>query len=191
MPCIDALRQPLMGPTPRRRRMRLEKLLGPGERLEAGSSLHQHVGRFPGALAGPATRPILQLVWNYGRSERIRTSDPIVPNDVRYQAALHSDMAAKRSARVYTGEFAPASLAREIASIKIFRAGLKPQTASHRAMRRVASAICTGSRAKQIRKWPSPPGPKAPPGAEPTPASSMSLRASARESEKPSIEKKR
>jgi hypothetical protein len=30
----------------------------------------------------------------YGRSERIRTSDPIVPNDVRYQAALHSDTAA-------------------------------------------------------------------------------------------------
>jgi hypothetical protein len=29
-----------------------------------------------------------------GRSERIRTSDPIVPNDVRYQAALHSDTAA-------------------------------------------------------------------------------------------------
>jgi hypothetical protein len=29
----------------------------------------------------------------FGRSERIRTSDPIVPNDVRYQAALHSDMA--------------------------------------------------------------------------------------------------
>jgi hypothetical protein len=27
-----------------------------------------------------------------GRSERIRTSDPIVPNDVRYQAALHSDI---------------------------------------------------------------------------------------------------
>ena len=25
-----------------------------------------------------------------GRSERIRTSDPVVPNDVRYQAALHS-----------------------------------------------------------------------------------------------------
>ena len=30
----------------------------------------------------------------FGRSERIRTSDPIVPNDVRYQAALHSDTAA-------------------------------------------------------------------------------------------------
>lgn len=25
-----------------------------------------------------------------GRSERIRTSDPVVPNDVRYQTALHS-----------------------------------------------------------------------------------------------------
>lgn len=34
------------------------------------------------------------LAWealeNTGRSERIRTSDPVVPNDVRYQAALHS-----------------------------------------------------------------------------------------------------
>jgi hypothetical protein len=28
---------------------------------------------------------------NTGRSERIRTSDPVVPNDVRYQAALHSE----------------------------------------------------------------------------------------------------
>ncbi len=28
-----------------------------------------------------------------GRSERIRTSDPLVPNEVRYQAALHSDRA--------------------------------------------------------------------------------------------------
>jgi hypothetical protein len=28
-----------------------------------------------------------------GRSERIRTSDPLVPNEVRYQAALHSDIA--------------------------------------------------------------------------------------------------
>ena len=26
-----------------------------------------------------------------GRSERIRTSDPLVPNEVRYQTALHSD----------------------------------------------------------------------------------------------------
>ncbi len=27
---------------------------------------------------------------NSGRSERIRTSGPLVPNEVRYQAALHS-----------------------------------------------------------------------------------------------------
>ena len=26
-----------------------------------------------------------------GRRERIRTSDPFVPNEVRYQAALHAD----------------------------------------------------------------------------------------------------
>jgi hypothetical protein len=26
-----------------------------------------------------------------GRSDRIRTYDPLVPNKVRYQAALHSD----------------------------------------------------------------------------------------------------
>ena len=30
-----------------------------------------------------------------GRSERIRTSDPLVPNEVRYQAALHSDVATR------------------------------------------------------------------------------------------------
>lgn len=27
-----------------------------------------------------------------GRRERIRTSDPFVPNEVRYQAALHADV---------------------------------------------------------------------------------------------------
>ena len=27
-----------------------------------------------------------------GRSEMIRTSDPLVPNEVRYQAALHSEL---------------------------------------------------------------------------------------------------
>lgn len=34
--------------------------------------------------------------WSYfdeiGRSERIRTSDPLIPNQVRYQAALRSDI---------------------------------------------------------------------------------------------------
>ena len=34
-----------------------------------------------------------QVIEKIGRSERIRTSDPLVPNEVRYQAALHSDMA--------------------------------------------------------------------------------------------------
>ena len=31
-------------------------------------------------------------VKEIGRRERIRTSDPFVPNEVRYQAALHADM---------------------------------------------------------------------------------------------------
>ena len=29
-----------------------------------------------------------------GRNERIRTSDPFVPNEVRYQAAPHSEISA-------------------------------------------------------------------------------------------------
>ena len=33
-------------------------------------------------------KPILDF---YGRSDRIRTYDPLVPNKVRYQTALHSD----------------------------------------------------------------------------------------------------
>ncbi len=32
----------------------------------------------------------MRMSGKSGRSERIRTSDPVVPNDVRYQAALHS-----------------------------------------------------------------------------------------------------
>ena len=39
--------------------------------------------------AGVPCRAILRDV---GRSDRIRTYDPLVPNEVRYQAALHSDM---------------------------------------------------------------------------------------------------
>ena len=35
----------------------------------------------------------------YGRSERIRTFDPLVPNEVRYQAALHSDSSTRRIER--------------------------------------------------------------------------------------------
>ncbi len=29
--------------------------------------------------------------WVYGRCERIRTSDPFLPKEVRYQAALHTE----------------------------------------------------------------------------------------------------
>jgi hypothetical protein len=41
----------------------------------------------------PVFQPALvsQALEEYGRSERIRTSDPLVPNEVRYQTALHSD----------------------------------------------------------------------------------------------------
>ena len=31
------------------------------------------------------------LLLLYGRGDKIRTCDPIVPNDVRYQTALHLD----------------------------------------------------------------------------------------------------
>ena len=31
------------------------------------------------------------FIFLIGRSERIRTSDPLLPKQVRYQAALHSD----------------------------------------------------------------------------------------------------
>ena len=59
----------------------------------------------PAAFLPPSIQPVCEPVRGnnaecrkslkiYGRSERIRTSDPIVPNDVRYQAALHSDTAA-------------------------------------------------------------------------------------------------
>jgi hypothetical protein len=34
---------------------------------------------------------VLEGVNGNGRRERIRTSDPFVPNEVRYQAALHAD----------------------------------------------------------------------------------------------------
>ena len=36
-----------------------------------------------------------------GRSERIRTSDPLVPNEVRYRTALRSDIGLVGPARNY------------------------------------------------------------------------------------------
>ncbi len=35
---------------------------------------------------------LLSGLFKFGRCERIRTSDPFVPNEVRYQAALHTDV---------------------------------------------------------------------------------------------------
>ena len=34
---------------------------------------------------------IILFFWKIGRDDWIRTSDPFVPNEVRYQAALHPD----------------------------------------------------------------------------------------------------
>jgi hypothetical protein len=45
-------------------------------------------GRKPFIYAAQRASPLKM----YGRNERIRTSDPFVPNEVRYQAALHSDL---------------------------------------------------------------------------------------------------
>ena len=42
----------------------------------------------PGKRSQKINNQIIRL-WN-GRSERIRTSDPLLPKQVRYQAALHS-----------------------------------------------------------------------------------------------------
>ena len=38
-----------------------------------------------------ARQRLLRLRRENGRSDRIRTYDPLVPNEVRYQTALHSD----------------------------------------------------------------------------------------------------
>ena len=50
----------------------------------------------------------------FGRCERIRTSDPFVPNEVRYQAAPHTD------------EFARMTIAKEIVGTNI-RRSLQPK----------------------------------------------------------------
>ena len=46
----------------------------------------------PGIQCGYGWGRNSQVIEKNGRSERIRTSDPLVPNEVRYQAALHSDI---------------------------------------------------------------------------------------------------
>ena len=56
-----------------------------------------------------AKPPHGQAAGNIGRSERIRTSDPLVPNEVRYQTALHSDSAANDAGGVIVARRARAS----------------------------------------------------------------------------------
>ncbi len=53
----------------------------------------------PGSSPGNATN--LRIVWfsANGRGERIRTSDPLVPNQVRYQTALRPEIVAKIGCR--------------------------------------------------------------------------------------------
>ena len=58
-----------------------------------------HRGGAPGRTRTPdrrLRRPLLypaELLAHYGRGERIRTSDPLCPRQVRYQAALRPDEA--------------------------------------------------------------------------------------------------
>ena len=66
------------------------------QRHAAIHSRRYHQGRaggscIPGGLL--ASRPPLNS--KIGRSERIRTSDPLLPKQVRYQTALHSDICAQ------------------------------------------------------------------------------------------------
>src|ERR1035441_7015063 len=46
--------------------------------------------RRKGSLAD--RRPFEAMDWRNGRGERIRTSDPLVPNQVRYQTALRPEL---------------------------------------------------------------------------------------------------
>ena len=61
-------------------------------RLQKRSKLRDRFDTWQPRVDG-ASRSINLQTWKKrnGRSERIRTSDPLVPNEVRYQAALHSD----------------------------------------------------------------------------------------------------
>ena len=62
----------------------------------------EHLGRT--LVAGRAN---WQCIEKNGRGERIRTSDPLVPNQVRYQTALRPERAAKSHSRCQVLEAAP------------------------------------------------------------------------------------
>ena len=57
------------------------------EKCESRKS-HAKVKKKAKGLAGTNRLTLM----NYGRGERIRTFDPLVPNQMRYQAALRPDM---------------------------------------------------------------------------------------------------
>ena len=46
----------------------------------------------PPAMLMHGTELRRKIIREIGRRERIRTSDPFVPNEVRYQTALHADV---------------------------------------------------------------------------------------------------
>ncbi len=62
----------------------------------------EHLGQY--LVAGGAN---WQCIEKNGRGERIRTSDPLVPNQVRYQTALRPERAAKSHSRCQVPEAAP------------------------------------------------------------------------------------
>ena len=47
---------------------------------------------FDGPTLRPTSLALFSKKWEIGRCERIRTSDPFVPNEVRYQPAPHTDI---------------------------------------------------------------------------------------------------
>ena len=64
--------------------------------------MHSRLGRQAARVKTPEVWRFFKFLTsagNNGRSDRIRTYDPLVPNEVRYQTALHSDCAAKASTR--------------------------------------------------------------------------------------------
>ena len=57
-----------------------------------GLNYCQYQPIIPQQQSGPAGENEKDQRENSGRNERIRTSDPFVPNEVRYQAAPHSEI---------------------------------------------------------------------------------------------------
>ena len=87
-----------------------------------------------------------------GRSERIRTSDPLVPNEVRYQTALHSDSrAAQRDAGLIDGPFGPRKGRDRPARRFGGRGGKSPAFAVQGSARRAASGKTRAGRLQPVK----------------------------------------